>query len=677
MKTAKGVTLIAGAALLSAATQSLAIEGLQISVQYSNVVLGWPSSPGENYIIQWRPDLNAATPWTTLTNSLPADWSTSWTVFVDTNRVQYAAPETNSLGGAAAGPPPLPNSVAGTTSATSASQVMVKPLDGSGCAVPIALYPPGTDLSAFLILDPATGEWASGAGYIIPRPVRNQTLGNRPQPMGDGPGEDNPIPDPGFYQVVLDGVKIAGSSLSNLTCGTLSGTIPISFEAGNAAYDATGTNLLGTLSCSSLLVDGEKCQGGAVLSLNQHPWVFLLDTAYLQNGDHWLQILVSWKNPDSSDTDNQYLSRWSDSVVIAVSNQISYPDWEPEVGELGASAYFLQTTCTDADWTIDIYDTGSNFVQRLSGHTPDGSIEAYWNMVDTNGVARTNATLDPSFDSVVTVANSLSAKTPRKNQRPQSWPDHGQWTIAYQDFFKFQYSQNNLMQGSINAFANTAARYGGYLLTLPGQTNPPGQTYPMRFQKTNHWDPTITADALKDDEVRLEAFLSGTNSKNFFFDGHGDADCIADIPSSRLRNYIAHRYRFVFLDACNSANGDLDKAFGINGPKRLDIGYYEKTGIRPAAFMGYTTEVYYSQGGPRTVNGVVYDNTIPEDVPNFITNFLFYWDPANMGYGILSAINEAKRNLSPVRGQLREEYLAVHGYYNLHLDEVNHKGDTW
>ena len=43
--------------LLAWATESLGIEGLQVSVQCPDVILGWPSNPGENYIVQWRPRL--------------------------------------------------------------------------------------------------------------------------------------------------------------------------------------------------------------------------------------------------------------------------------------------------------------------------------------------------------------------------------------------------------------------------------------------------------------------------------------------------------------------------------------------------------------------------------------------------------------------------------------------
>ncbi len=88
MRTIVRGVITAGIVLLAPVTQSLAIEDLQISVQCPDVILGWPSTAGENYIVQWRPDLNPGTPWVTLTNSLPADWTTNWTDFVDSNRVQ-------------------------------------------------------------------------------------------------------------------------------------------------------------------------------------------------------------------------------------------------------------------------------------------------------------------------------------------------------------------------------------------------------------------------------------------------------------------------------------------------------------------------------------------------------------------------------------------------------------
>ena len=59
--------IIAGigvAALLGLTTfQTFAIEGLQISVQCSNVCLTWPSIEGKNYIVQYRQTLNPSDTW--------------------------------------------------------------------------------------------------------------------------------------------------------------------------------------------------------------------------------------------------------------------------------------------------------------------------------------------------------------------------------------------------------------------------------------------------------------------------------------------------------------------------------------------------------------------------------------------------------------------------------------
>jgi hypothetical protein len=283
------------------------------------------------------------------------------------------------------------------------------------------------------------------------------------------------------------------------------------------------------------------------------------------------------------------------------------------------------------------------------------------------------------FSEVSVYDDPASKATPKKNQRRRNWPDHGVWTVAYQDFFKFEYSANNLMQGSINAFANTAAQYGGYYLYYPqpGQTNDIGQTYPLRYQKTNHYDPSITFDAIFKDKQMLVQFLCSTNSRNFFYDGHGAADNIAGVPFAWL-NGITHRYRFVMLDACSSANGNLDTAFGINGPGVFAAIYYENTGIRPAAFGGYNADVDYNDNTKVAINGVTYDDTIPDEVPCFITNFLFYWRD-DLGNEVLrDAINNAVDDLPDHGGYKGREYhWVIYGYDDLRIDEVNHRSGTW
>ena len=75
------------------------------------------------------------------------------------------------------------------------------------------------------------------------------------------------------------------------------------------------------------------------------------------------------------------------------------------------------------------------------------------------------------------------------------------------------------------------------------------------------------------------------------------------------------------------------------------------------------------------MNGVPYDNTIPDDVPFFITNFLFYWDLETRT--LRNAVDSAQTYLSPVSGWTPGDGLQIYGFDNLKIDQFNHAGDTW
>src|SRR5437016_4302701 len=89
--------------MVLASAHSFAIEGLKIGIRCPDVVLSWPSVNNETYIVQYRPDLNLGTAWTTLTNSLPAATDTNWTSFVHSNRVQCAPGQTFGMSMVAGG----------------------------------------------------------------------------------------------------------------------------------------------------------------------------------------------------------------------------------------------------------------------------------------------------------------------------------------------------------------------------------------------------------------------------------------------------------------------------------------------------------------------------------------------------------------------------------------------
>jgi len=91
--------LLAFVVLAFSLASALAIEGLTLSLQSSNVVLRWPSMSGETYIIQYRPSLGSNDGWQTLTTFYPPDEGTNITTFVHTNAACVPPAAASSGGG--------------------------------------------------------------------------------------------------------------------------------------------------------------------------------------------------------------------------------------------------------------------------------------------------------------------------------------------------------------------------------------------------------------------------------------------------------------------------------------------------------------------------------------------------------------------------------------------------
>jgi hypothetical protein len=85
MNTIKRGAILLGSILLLSALQSFAVEGLKTTRQAANIILSWPSSTSETYIVQYRPVLSLGSPWQTLIASLAAAAATNQTTYVHTN----------------------------------------------------------------------------------------------------------------------------------------------------------------------------------------------------------------------------------------------------------------------------------------------------------------------------------------------------------------------------------------------------------------------------------------------------------------------------------------------------------------------------------------------------------------------------------------------------------------
>lgn len=96
-----------------------------------------------------------------------------------------------------------------------------------------------------------------------------------------------------------------------------------------------------------------------------------------------------------------------------------------------------------------------------------------------------------------------------------------------------------------------------------------------------------------------------------------------------------HPYRFVFLDGCNTADGDWPQAFGIPKKRGMVItDFTEKRGIRPRAFMGWNRKKVV---GTHTIAG----NQLYTAHAQYIAAFWEYWTQPPGNRPVRDAIRHA------------------------------------
>ena len=222
--------------------------------------------------------------------------------------------------------------------------------------------------------------------------------------------------------------------------------------------------------------------------------------------------------------------------------------------------------------------------------------------------------------------------------QPTPWtpggPSPGWWAAAYSDDIvdfavedgrriadKYSYNVNPLTLSSDDLWyhgtkLNSGWRLCGDLSSAGAQLtwavppcNPgPGpsltcaQTWPIRLSSAPLGGPQAQDLGL------LLGILRNPDVRNFYGLGHGNEGCsflgkdVGDYSSS-----ISHRYRFAFIDGCQTARGgDLPLAFGATDYESAhpaypasdwsvlspDMNYYNSTGFRPGAFLGWKSPTW-------------------------------------------------------------------------------------
>jgi hypothetical protein len=504
---------------------------------------------------------------------------------------------------------------ASSSTMTVNSEPLVVPADGLGGAVPLMLYPPGFNLSGFTILDPATGESVSGAGYVVSSLSMSSV--NNIQPLDD-PSNGASGLQAGFYRVFHIPNFLASFSGYTFDGPTF---IPVDYSDPDADvnYVDNTTVLIGGQPSDyaqfmPYIIEGVT-NWGVGIYFDQYP-----------NGTNTIQLLTTVRQSDTFNADTPEMAFSNAPAAITIGNLVAFTNWDDLIWD-NTNYTFQAQTEPGMDWEIDIYDVNNNFVNDQTGYSSDGNISWTWNLTDYTGASRTDPESDPFFYPVITVEqdsgsgqsggaqpNKSGSSTRAMPAVAAPYPSVGQWIVTYLDKY---------YEGSTNAAIEYQYYYPAIQTIAGGPTewNVPATTIPIEFG-TNY-----SQTARNSSWATLVSYLYDPDFRNLYYFGHGNANSIGgDINVLSVSNTIigskalpgstayltsqyvhdtvtfnrysgARPYRFVFLDGCCTANGTWPWAFGV--PTNSEpLSYYTSSAnrrhTRPSAFVGWNVEI----GGP-------------------------------------------------------------------------------
>ncbi len=564
-------------ALIASTTAALAIEGLKLTIRCPDVVLSWPSTNDETYIVQYRPTLDTNSTWATLTNFFPAKVGTNITMFVHSNRVD--CPPGQVFGMLGSGGEGSSTTMSATTSLSVEERAEITrqreearlaalyekckwegrepydwelrnqpPLPLSPEEVRARILKARADRAAWLSTGSKDGAMLDGSGGT-----------DGPEPQGDGPEQGC-----GFYRVVRNGVHLSGVTNGQTVSGILAMPIGVGFPDSADSVLAAMLDPIDELQPAGVRsVDSDEIQG--IPSL-------VWDTARTTNGTYVIRPAVVF-------TGNDVLT--GPDVTVNVSNQIQIPDWPDTFGSgLPIRAIIASN---NAPYQITIQNDQGSVVRTLTGIATGAVIDTFWDGLDELG----NDATDSQF---VDVTISYNPSLKRRVLKVLSNANlTGPWLVANLNLYPSGLVfNNNLNQIQIYATGNGGTVSGSRFVIHTG---------------TSDWNSFM-------------GYLHSLNTvcRNLYYFGHGSPSSLGFGANDRvngakalqiahlLGNYdlsptndlsIAHTYRFVFLDGCTTGakSGTLPQAFGIQTVvgSPADFG---ALGLQPRAFVGWKKNVY-------------------------------------------------------------------------------------
>ena len=559
------------------------------------------------------------------------------------------------------------------------------PADGSGSAVPLALYPYGYDTNRLIITSKDLVRDNIRKSIAAYRTLAQNTSTASVESFG---GESNgPLgltsggcdcPDKGFFRVW----HIPDWSF-NVTNYTYDG--PAFFPVGFKDYRDRVDNI-------EVLLNGEPsphAEFTSYVSGGQTNWGMGIYFDRLPSGTYQIQLRSTLRMTDEASDDATpmlVLSNLTRSIVV--DNQVTFTNWDDLIWNNTNYTFKARSKALDTDWFIDIYDAFGNYVNGGSGHTTNGLIEWTWDLRDTGGNLRDSLEADPFFDPYITFDEASGGiSTAAVTQRPTpipiiAYPAQGRWIVTYQDtFYEPGTTGGGYYQDAMNAIA------GG-----PALRGVPVAQVPVKFGTNNY-----TQAERNDSWANLKAWMFSRESRNLYYFGHGwdtgfggDTHTYSNnavtggttfnnskalLTSKKVRDEITYNkhggarpYRFVWLDGCSTANGDWPDAFGVNKATN-SISYYNNSATnprhkRPSAFVGWNQTI----GGP-TGWGTLQNFML------FRSEWMFDWQQNWTSRTLTDAFENARSNTGWILNGKLWGALVMYGYNDLRMNQYNQKTD--
>lgn len=626
---------------------AMAIPELRISVQNDDVVLTWPSESGATYIVQYRPTLLPETPWVMLSTNHPAG-SGEITTFIHED--MFICPPAAGGGGGGSGPPPLPGGpgLASSSSGESSSLPFWERWKTEG------RQPYAFEREQRPPYPWEAGDWSAAYGLGTPESLTFSTSLSGGESLMENPG------CVGFYRAVADGVRFW-----SLTNGiVLRGVTNILIEAANH---------IGTLQSVTLTANSASIAGTEMLATPfSSPLTFAFDTRMLANGTYSLAASANWVIVRSNTVESPFVDRVSAPVSVTIENDIFYPDWVQEFGE-DFLIVNVSLSVQSADWFVDLWDSEANYLGFFDGHTDNGLINFSWDMRDNTGTRIESPVFHTATEMIPTglppgepAPLAATQINPLLLSVTDDYPTEGWWAGALMDFLPHHVNGYDEFKERIDAMASIAEMNFGL---LPNDNRVPGQLHVIRVgpaHGNNDWTPFWMA-------------MQNRDVRNVYYWGHGSPSALGDsdggfsllflqnVLGNNFTSTTKHRFRFVWLDGCDTARGDWPHAFALGKRENVPISQYSS---RPGVFCGFMDKVTVATLVIDPATGAVITGSIPDRVGFFRSNFAFYWGLASRT--VVDAFHDSRIASGAFDDWIK---LKLYGFQDMYYEQFNRRSD--